>query len=210
MGFTGFETSDFEVFEIEGLEARMNALRTKIQPKFAALGEHFAPFLTEITGEEMHTHIARHARRTVNPPASSWVAFASNKKGYKKWPHFQIGLWDSHVFAWLAIMNEAERKKDYAEQLLKKRTEIKTRIPNGFIWSDDHTKREATLHTNTDIEQLLTRLKNVKKAELLCGIHISKEDPLVRDGKALIRRFEETFQTVLPFYQTAKKAYSLQ
>ena len=37
-------------------------------------------------------HVAKHARRSVNPPIDTWVAFAPNKRGYKMLPHFQIGL----------------------------------------------------------------------------------------------------------------------
>ena len=54
--------------------------------------------------------MAKHARRTVNPPKDSWVAFAPYKRGYKSLPHFQIGLWRTHLFIVLVIIYEALKK----------------------------------------------------------------------------------------------------
>lgn len=78
-----FTEEDFNTFTIEGLDARMEVLKETVRPKLTALGEHFAPTLSALTGDEMFPHVAKHARRSVNPPADSWVAFANSKRGYK-------------------------------------------------------------------------------------------------------------------------------
>ena len=57
----------------------------------------------------------------MNPPKDSWVAFAPYKRGYKALPHFQIGLWGSHLFIILAVIYEAPDKVAIAERLLKKK-----------------------------------------------------------------------------------------
>lgn len=75
MEFKGFTNEDFDVFIIDGLEARMEALKETIRPKLEALGQHFAPTLSALTGDEMFVHVAKHARRTINPPKDTWVAF---------------------------------------------------------------------------------------------------------------------------------------
>lgn len=93
---------DFNVFKIDGLEQRMNALNDHVRPKFHQLGDDFATYFSSQLGEEFFPHVAKHARRTVNPPQDSWVAFAPYKRGYKSLPHFQIGLWHSHLFIVLA------------------------------------------------------------------------------------------------------------
>jgi uncharacterized protein YktB (UPF0637 family) len=36
--------------------------------------------------------VARHARRTVNPPDDTWVAFAPDRRGYKKHCHFKVAV----------------------------------------------------------------------------------------------------------------------
>ncbi len=102
---------DFNVFQINGLEQRMDALNSNVRPKFNKLGEDFSAFFSSQLGEEFFSHVAKHARRTVNPPKDSWVAFAPYKRGYKALPHFQIGLWSSHLFIVLAIIYEAPQKK---------------------------------------------------------------------------------------------------
>ena len=48
-------------------------------------------------------HIAKHLRRTAYPPESTWVAIGGDKRGYKKYPHFQIGINEHYVFFTLAV-----------------------------------------------------------------------------------------------------------
>ncbi len=101
---------DFDVFKIDGLEQRMEALTLNIRPKFHGLGEMFSNYLSINLGEEFFPHVAKHARRTVNPPKDSWVAFSPYKRGYKSLPHFQIGLWHNYLFIIVAIIYEAPQK----------------------------------------------------------------------------------------------------
>ncbi|WP_100373349.1 YktB family protein [Bacillus sp. FJAT-45037] len=204
-----FTQEDFDIFTIEGLEPRMEALKTQIRPKFEMLGHELSPTLSAYIGDEMFTHIAKHARRKVNPPNDTWVAFSANKRGYKKLPHFQIGLFESHLFVWFAMIYEAPQKGVFAQELLKDPGHWLTSLPDHFVWSIDHMKPEAIKHADLNKEQfisMLERLRDVKKAELLCGIHIDRNDPLLADGQALIDHIEKTYHTLLPLYQQAQKA----
>ncbi|ADC48269.1 hypothetical protein BpOF4_01005 [Alkalihalophilus pseudofirmus OF4] len=204
-----FTQEDFDVFDIEGLDARMEALKTRIRPKFEALGIELAPTLSSMTGDEFFTHVAKHARRKVNPPNDTWVAFAANKRGYKKLPHFQVGLFGTHLFVWFAMIYEAPAKGEFAERLLDNPGEWLKKVPKDFVWSIDHMKPEAISQSDVDADEftsMLTRLRDVKKAELLCGIHIDRQDPILKDGDALLKRIEETYQQLLPLYQEAQKA----
>lgn len=201
MNFNGFTEEDFNVFKVDGLEARMKALIAQIRPKLEYLGEHFAPVLTAFTGEEIFPHVAKHARRSVHPPKDTWVAFSHNKRGYKKHPHFQIGLWEDHLFVWFAIINEAENKADYARKLQQHKKELPKQIPDHFVWSTDHTKPDIL---NQFDPEFLKRLANVKKAELLCGITISKEKAI--DHPQLLAEIEQTFKTLTPLYEWVTKS----
>jgi uncharacterized protein YktB (UPF0637 family) len=206
--FEGFKNKDFQVFNIDGLDERMEALKTQIQPKFEQLGQHFAPSLAAMTGDEMHFHIAKHARRTVNPPKDSWVAFANNQRGYKMLPHFQIGLWETHVFVWFAVIYEAKIKGAFGEILLKDVKEIRKEVPSDYVWSKDHTKPEVIRQsemTEEEHKELFDRLVNVKKAEILCGIQIPKEEAVKLSGNETIGRIEEAFQTLRPLYNLTKQ-----
>ncbi|RCO06314.1 DUF1054 family protein, partial [Bacilli bacterium] len=94
MSLQGFNKEDFETFHIDGLDSRMEAIQNRIQPKFQLIGSQLVDVLSAELGNEMFLHIAKHARRTVNPPQDTWLAIGNNKRGYKKHPHFQLGLFD--------------------------------------------------------------------------------------------------------------------
>ncbi|PSL50842.1 uncharacterized protein YktB (UPF0637 family) [Salsuginibacillus halophilus] len=205
-----FLNEDFRVFTIDGLDERMEAIRNQIQPKFQAIADNITPALTNLTGEEMHAHIAKHARRKVNPPNDTWIAFADNSRGYKKLPHFQVGLFEDHLFIWFAMIYESPAKQDFASKLLQDPEYYMNLIPESFVWSVDHTKPEADLHGSLekgDFVHKLERLQTVKKAELLCGVHLAYDDDRLQDPDKLLSTIEDTFETVLPLYETAKEAY---
>jgi len=204
MDFNGFTNEDFDVFLIDGLEPRMEALKERIRPKLEALGDYFSPVLTSLTNDEMFVHVAKHARRTINPPKDTWVALANNPRGYKMLPHFQIGLWNTHLFIWFAIIYEAPNKPEFGVRLAKKITKLYKETPKDFVWSLDHMRPETFVHRNLGKAELLTffeKLQTVKKAEILCGYTINREDVVKMDGNELRQKIEEVFQTVAPLYK---------
>jgi uncharacterized protein YktB (UPF0637 family) len=208
MRFNGFKEQDFNVFQTEGLDQRMEQIINQIRPKLEILGDKYAEELTAITGEEMFFHVAKHARRTVNPPKDTWVAYAPNKRGYKMLPHFQIGLFETHVFIWFALIYESPIKDSFGKVFLKNLKSIKKDIPDSFVWSDDHTKPESHKHSEVKKEKLkemAVRLSSVKKAELLCGIHIPKDEAVKMSEEEWYKRISETFKTFLPLYNLKKK-----
>lgn len=205
--FAGFTQADFDVFAVDGLDARMNAIKTVVRPKLEFLGQHCAPLLSALTGEEMYWHVAKHARRTVNPPDDTWVAWAGDKRGYKKHPHFQLGLWKTHLFVWFAVIYESPFKQEIGESLESQADRILVAVPSHFRWSGDHTQPDSTPQSELGKDGLVTlfrRLQTVKKAELLCGINIDRNDPIVADGDALLRRLDETFDVLARLYRLSK------
>ena len=206
MNFSGFSNEDFDVFKIDGLDERMNALKQTIRPKLEELGAYFAPELSAIAGDEMFYHVAKHARRTKNPPNDTWVAFAANPRGYKMMPHFQIGLWETHLFVWFALIYEAPNKAEFGKTLERKVTEIHNQIPNDFVWSADHTKPEVIPQeglSKEELSELFVRLQTVKKAEILCGYQIPRDEAVRLDSKELIDKIDAVFKTLLPLYKMA-------
>lgn len=204
MEFSGFTKEDFEVFLINGFETRMEDLKAKVRPKLELLGGHFAPTLTTLTGDEFFSHVAKHARRSVNPPKDTWVAFSTNSRGYKMLPHFQIGMWNTHLFIWFAVIYEAPQKVKIAQKFEKKISSILKQIPSEFVWSGDHTKPDAIKHGDLGkkgLEELFQRVQNVKKAELLCGFQISQEEVIEMSPSQLLKTIDATFSTLLPLYK---------
>ncbi|WAA11101.1 YktB family protein [Fervidibacillus albus] len=201
MSFQGFSQSDFSVFKIEGFENRMEAIRNQIQPKFHELGTVLTDIVSMEMGNEMYLHVAKHARRKVNPPNDTWFAISPNKRGYKSHPHFQVGLFDDHLFIWLAYIYEYPNKAQLGDMYLEHLEQISDLLGNDFVLSTDHTKKEAARVTKTELEKALIRLKQVKKAELLIGKHILHTDPILGDGKALTEMISETIKRLIPLYQ---------
>lgn len=193
---------DFDLFTIDGLENRMSALQSRVQPKFEMLGRHFSDRLSAHGSDEFFPHVAKHARRTVNPPTDSWVAFAPSKRGYKALPHFQIGLWESHLFIIIAVIYENPDKKGISERL-ERNLSMLTSLPESYIVSGDHMKPEA-LHISEagteGIEKLLARLQTVKKAEFLVGRHLLRKDAVEMSNEEFIAFAEETIDQLLPIY----------
>lgn len=193
---------EFEVFETPGLEARMTLLKERVRPKFEELGNYFSAFFSAKGGEEFHPHVAKHMRRTVNPPNDSWVAFAPLKRGYKAIPHFQIGMWESHVFVILAVIYEAPNKPEMARRLLE--TAALEELPGDFKLSGDHMKPEAEyLETlgEQGTEKLLVRLRDVKKGEFVLGRHLSREQAVDLSEEQFHAFAEETFDQLWPVYE---------
>ncbi len=109
-----FKPKDFKAFNVEGLDARMEALNEYIRPQLHELGEYFSDFFTSQTGETFYPHVAKHARRSVNPPKDTWVAFVRSKRDYKMLRNFQFGMFEDQLFIMFGIMQKA---KDKAKRL---------------------------------------------------------------------------------------------
>lgn len=201
MSVTGFEKQDFDTFTIEGLDARMEAIQMRIQPKFQEIGSELANELSMKLGNEVHLHIAKHARRTVNPPNDTWLAICDNKRGYKKHPHFQVGLFDDRLFIWLALIYELPNKEKIAKSYLDHFNEIKN-LPEDFVISLDHMKKDSIPLNELETSHL-ERFRDVKKAEFLIGRNLDKEDERVQDGDKLLETIRDTYDELIPLYQLA-------
>ena len=209
MTFEGFTQTDFDVFTVPGLEARMEGIQSRIQPKFKAIGERLVHEAALLSGTEMFLHIAKHARRTVNAPVDTWMAVCHNKRGYKQYPHFQVGLFEDRVFIWLALIYELPNKQLIAQRFLDRLPEWRSLLPEPYMLSFDHMKKDAeTLcgMTEDELEAALTRFRDVKKAELLIGLQLSSDQPVVSDGEAFLELAEQTVRTLMPLYQIAMDA----
>lgn len=201
MEFEGFEKKDFDTFTIDGLDERMGAIRERIQPKFQAIGNEIVGNLSAKLGNEMFIHIAQHARRTVNPPNDTWMAFSLNNRGYKMLPHFQIGLWDDRLFVWLAYIYELPAKKEIAEKFINHIDDLKEMIPKDFDISMNHMKKSNEQMEDIHLDKVLERFNKVKSAEFLIGKQFSPEDPILKDGPAFMKEVQSIYDTLIPIYQ---------
>ncbi|WP_175287784.1 YktB family protein [Salinicoccus roseus] len=197
-----FTKDDFKVFEIDGLEPRMDALKTTIRPKLENLGEYFSEYLTEITGDEHFAHVAKHARRKVNPPDDTWVSFSTNPRGYKMMPHFQIGLFRDHAFCMYGTIYESPEKAATAERLLDQIDIIRS-IPEDYVVSLNHMRPEKTAlrdMSEEDLESALVRLRDVKKGEFLVGKKYLPSNSVLSHDDIFIKELETVLQELVRLY----------
>ncbi|HDH6293374.1 TPA: YktB family protein [Staphylococcus aureus LTCF-2-18] len=197
-----FKPKDFKAFNVEGLDARTEALNEYIRPQLHELGEYFSDFFTSQTGETFYPHVAKHARRSVNPPKDTWVAFATSKRGYKMLPHFQIGMFEDQLFVMFGIMHEAKDKATRAKVFERKFKAIQ-QLPDDYRVCLDHMKPDKPFIkdlTDDDLKEAIQRAINVKKGEFFIARAITPQDKRLKSDKAFIAFLEETFDQFLPFY----------
>lgn len=201
MQFNGFSEEDFQSFLIDGLDERMEAIRERIQPKFKAIGNELVDDLTLLLGKEMYLHIAKHARRTKNPPNDTWLAISDNKRGYKAHPHFQVGLFDDHVFIWLAYIYDLPNKGKIAQNFLDNIENFKDKVPDDFDISLDHTKKNSDSFKEIDLSASLKRFRDVKKGEFLIGRKLQADDPILKNGDEFLKLAKDTYEKLIPLYR---------
>lgn len=192
-----FKPKDFKAFNVEGLDARMEALNEYIRPQLRELGEYFSDFFTSQTGETFYPHVAKHARRSVNPPKDTWVAFATNKRGYKMLPHFQIGMFEDQLFVMFGIMHEAKDKATRAKVFERKFKAIQ-QLPDDYRVCLDHMKPDKPFIkdlTDDDLIEAIQRAINVKKGEFFIARAITPQD----------KRLKVDLNILLGYYIVHKK-----
>jgi uncharacterized protein YktB (UPF0637 family) len=113
----GFRQADFEVFEVEGFSARMEKLYAMVRPKLIRLGDELAHELARKLHLEFFPHVARHIRRTVNPPPETWVAFGPSQRGYKRYGYLALCISRAGLHARAVVKSEADSRLAIARQL---------------------------------------------------------------------------------------------
>jgi uncharacterized protein YktB (UPF0637 family) len=207
MSFTGFTPSDFKVFEIPGFKPRMQAIKTRIRPKLEAVGRELLPDVTRVGGGEAFIHMAKHARRTVNPPDDTWVAFALDRRGYKKHCHFKVAVSRQGVrFLFEAGPEHAQKKrwlrawKRHTRQLVPV-----LRRAKGLGWfKDEHDDAPAAILTDLPadaVARLGDELLRTRDGQFVLGRVVSAEEATKWKPRDYARAARETFHLLAPLYR---------
>lgn len=202
-----FNKEDFNVFDIQGLDERMVGIRERIQPKF----QHFAAagarlIVSEEHAESVPVHVAKHLRRTKYAPENTWCAIGGDARGYKKYPHFQIGIAKEGVSFYLCLIDQPVKEKEMAAALLERIPELE-QLPRDYVVSVDHTVPTVQPIEAVDWQAVLIRLRDVKKAELLIGRKLAPADPRLATEAGTLAVMKETLHELLPIYRTCMEQY---
>src|SRR5208282_3556474 len=124
MATLGFWRGDFEVFAIEGFNARMAKIYELIRPRLVRLGIELAPELSRKLHMEFYPHVAKHMRRTVNPPPETWAAFGPSPRGYKRYGYMALCISGAGIHARAIVKSEADKRPEMARLLRNKAAEL--------------------------------------------------------------------------------------
>jgi len=197
-----FKDQDFDVFLDETLDGRMDKIRNIIDPEFMEFAQTTLPIL-EQDGQKWYAHVAKHLRRTVYAPDSTWIAFAPNKRGYKMVPHFELTIWDDNIFLSLSMLENlktSQSARDEWTAKLQKVAKDYKKLPAEFVLSPDHMENQVQ---SLEIESAIQHYHDVKKAELIVGLQIKRGD--ARIGTAQLNQdLLAALKMLLPIYEKLK------
>jgi uncharacterized protein YktB (UPF0637 family) len=120
MASLGFTQNDFRIFEIEGFSARMEQIAARVRPRLTRLGAELAPELGRKLHMEFFPHVAKHMRRTVNPPAETWAAWGPSPKGYKRYGYLALCISKLGIHARAVVKSDADNRPEIAQRIAAK------------------------------------------------------------------------------------------
>jgi uncharacterized protein YktB (UPF0637 family) len=207
MPSAAFGASDFKVFDVKGFQPRMGEIRTRIRPKLETLGRSLAPALARSLGGDTYAHVAKHARRTVNPPDDTWVAFGPDARGYKKHCHFKVAVSRHCVRFVFEIGPEHADKKRWAAAWKKNAGKLSPvlRRMKGLAWfKNEHDETPAAPLSDMeseDLADLADEIVRTRDGQLVLGRMVAAEEA-ARWTEAQYREAAlETFRALVPLYR---------
>src|SRR5947208_16343502 len=207
MASGAFSAADFQVFALGGFKPRMEAIRSRIRPRLEALGRGLSPDVARATSAEAFAHVAKHARRTVNPPDDTWVAFAPDRRGYKKHCHFKVAVSRNCVRFLFEAGPEHADKKRWAAAWKKNAPRLGPvlRRVRGLAWFKNEHAEEATsplAHLSPEqLAELADELTRTRDGQLVLGRVVPAEQAS-RWTEAQYRDAAlETFRALAPLYR---------
>ena len=207
MRFSGFSAQDFGIFDIPGFESRMIAIRTEIRPKLEALSDLLLPEVSKLATGGAFAHVARHARRTVNPPDDTWVAFGPDRRGYKKHGHFKVAI-SRHCARFL--FEAGPEYSDKAKWLAAWRKKAGKLVPplkkaKGLAWfKNEHDEEPAALLadlTPQEIKELADELTRTRDGQFVLGRLVSESDAVKWGTNEYAAAATATFRMLASLYR---------
>ncbi len=201
-----FTAEDFRVFDIQGFNERMTAILTCIRPKLTSIGEELAPRVSEFVDVPLYVHVAKHARRTVNPPDDTWAALGANARGYKKDVHFKVAI-SRHCVRFLfeagpEYYAKADWKKEWQREFKSISDALKSN--KSLVWfKNEHDEDPAAAISAlapADLKKLGDELTRRKDGQLVFGRRVDWVDFVDWKPKQVERATLDTFKPLAPLF----------
>jgi len=199
----GFTRADFDVFKVEGFDERMQQIYAHIRPRLVRLGSELAPEIARKLHMEFFPHVARHARRTVNPPPETWTAFGPSARGYKRYGYLALCISAAGIHARAVVKSEADSRPAMAALVKKKAAELTRSFKGAPIarydrW--DFVKMPAEQAATDELWNDLARALEKKTGGLDLGFGWAVGEALELDRAELLDAFHE----LEPFYRVLR------
>ncbi|HBY90676.1 MAG TPA: DUF1054 domain-containing protein [Aerococcaceae bacterium] len=203
-----FTEKEFNLFNIKGLDTQMALIRSEIQPLFRYYGHFISEHIqTKLNStESLPVHVAKHIQRSVHELESTWCAIGGDNRGYKKYPHFQIGIKGEYLFIMLSFIDNILYQKDIAK-LFQDDIEVFQSLPEDIMIIPNHTKLAYETIQEADLAKLFERLEIVKSAEFMIGRIEPKMNHQLQSEEDYKVWLAKTVDELLPMYQKAMKFY---
>lgn len=190
----GFKPRDFEVFGIENFNERMALIYQQVRPKLVRLGNELTPELARRLHMEFFPHVAKHARRTMNPPAETWAAFGPSPKGYKRYGYLALCISRAGLHARAVVKTEADHRDEMGVKLRAKAAELArsfcgSRMARYEKWDFAHLPAAAT--TDAPFFEALADAFDKKTGGLDVGFGWTVNDSLRLERDELLDAFRE-------------------
>ena len=202
-----FGRADFKVFDVNGFQPRMEEIRARIRPKLETFGKSLAPAVARSVGGETFAHVAKHARRTVNPPDDTWVAFGPDARGYKKHCHFKIAVSRHCVRFLFEVGPEYADKKRWAAAWTKnagKLGPVLRRMKDLAWFKNEHDEAPSAALSELGPDEfiaLANEIVRTRDGQLVLGRVVAAE-AAARWTEAEYRAAAlETFRALIPLYR---------
>ena len=201
-----FTAEDFRIFDLPGFEARMKALATHIRPKLESIGDELAPSIAAAVDREVFPHVARHARRTVNPPDDTWVAIGCDKRGYKKDVHFKVAVSRNCVRLLFEVGPEYYDKAEWALAWRRDAALVDESIGGrrGLSWfRNEHDEKPVKSLNSLSSGELIglgTELTRRREGQLVIGRRIRTDKFLAMSPEGFKRTAGAVFKPLAPLF----------
>jgi hypothetical protein len=205
MATLGFARDDFGVFRIEDFSARMNEIYARIRPRLVRLSAQLAPELGRRLHLEFFPHVAKHARRAVNPPPETWAAFGPSPKGYKRYGYLALCVSGAGLHARAVVKSEAEGRVQMADQIVARAGDLQkswrgTRIGRYEDWDFGTLPEEVP----ADAELLLRLSSSLRNRT--GGIDLGFGWPPTQASRLDRAELLDAFRELEPLYRILRSA----
>jgi uncharacterized protein YktB (UPF0637 family) len=195
-----FTAKDFKVFDIGSFRERMDAIRGSIRPKLASIGEALAPKASVAVDRPLFVHVAKHARRTVNPPDDTWAALGCDSRGYKKDVHYRVSVSRNCVRLLFEAGPEYYAKPAWARAWARSHSELWQSV-QGLSWfKDEHDEEPEARLKAVEPKKLGEELTRRRDGQIVIGRRIGVKELTTMESKVFEELALTTFTALAPLF----------